>query len=200
MTALVIQRLGEPKPDGVDKGEDKSGGPRYEIPWTAGRPNGVAKVFNGKGQLLYERYFENGTLNGWEKRYADGVLQYDYEIKGGLVIGAVRAFNPDGSVSAEYRYDQNMVDGPFRVYYPGGKLQQEGNYRRGMFHGPRKYYLESGVLSTEYNYRYGDMDGEQKVFDDKGQLKNAWIYKDGQQMSGEEYADGKSVRRWTNAE
>lgn len=53
------------------------------------------------------------------------------KLEGGVPIGPMRAFRPDGTLLFEARFVDGRLQGPFRRFHPDGTIAREGTYEAG---------------------------------------------------------------------
>lgn len=121
-----------------------------------GLPDGKGKLFDAKGDLIYEGEFYGGKVHGAGKLFTSkntGIVHYK-----------------DGSYfEGKFEFINNMLEGKGKLFHPNGRLEYEGDFSRGIKHG-------IGILYRENSFRYegefknGLLHGKGKIIDPSGKI------------------------------
>lgn len=186
----------------------------YTTRWTNGQPcyegllreerrQGVGKVYDQTGELVYEGCFVGdhrhgqGRLRqqGWwyegmfvedeldgevscydEQRMLRQICHYDH----GVRTGMGKVFSEQGFLLYEGGMDAKGYYGHGIQYYPGKGTQYEGEFLHGQFHGYGQLYSEEGDLLYIGSFRHGLRDGEGKEYTTNTRLLFTGTFREGQ--------------------
>jgi hypothetical protein len=95
-----------------------------------GLPHEIIRKYDEEGNLLSERNFHHGVLEGVSKLYY-----------------------PSGELMTHWTYKHGKRHGISHGYFRNGKLKDEGFYQDDTLDGKVKMYYEDGILKTEMNFR-----------------------------------------------
>ncbi len=170
----------------------KSGGYNKE-----GKPHGVHRKFDEKGNVKSSKIFENGILSGsgivkkngqkdgdWVMFYANGKKLSEGKFKNGKKIGFWKYYYENGNLETEGEYNLNgKQDGLWKEYFVSGNLSEEINYFEGLYDGPFKAYNDSGevIIQGKYKEDYED---------------SIWVYTVGDHYEFGSYKDGLKNGEW----
>jgi antitoxin component YwqK of YwqJK toxin-antitoxin module len=119
-----------------------------------GKIGGEDYTYTGKnleyyenGNLKEEFNWENGRLNGIQKKYySDGTLKKEVNCTNGLFNGPMREFYQNKNIKAETIYINGKASTPSRTYYPNGMIKEEGPMKDGS-------YLQYDTLGNKIIYK-----------------------------------------------
>lgn len=195
--------------DGLAREFHANGQPSFDIPYRAGKVEGVVTVYNECGARTSTRTFKNDLLDGpystyydsgqlrmratlhldkldgpEEGFYPDGTLEYTTTLANGVKQGAFATYYPDKALESKGTNDKGEHEGAFAAYFANGKLREEGAYAKGKRVGTWKTYFRTGKLSVEKSYdEAGEFHGTYHDYDETGHL-----------YSDVDYAHGRATR------
>lgn len=166
--------------------------------------SGVRKQYFPNGNLYKEEAFEDNTLNGPSRLFAeDGTLVKEGAFLQGKPHGVLRQYYPNGQVEVERSFSEGVLQGPSRSYSPEGVLLSLKTFAAGELNGPFVTYHPNGKKKILASMKNGKLDGEFGTFDDQERPKmvaqyregklngRATMLKKGSPMFVAEYKDGK---------
>ena len=114
---------------------------------------GIAFSVDNDGQLLRERSFKNGILNGSHKIWhKNGQLKEEGDFKNGKENGKFKGWYKSGELEYECGFTEGVYDGLTRRWYKNGQLEYEGRFDNGKFVGVHKSYKRDGQLEKENKF------------------------------------------------
>ncbi|MBS1651086.1 MAG: hypothetical protein JSU07_03670 [Bacteroidetes bacterium] len=161
-----------------------------EIPYTNGKPNGVAKEyylpgygFPGDERLKKSSTYVNGVQEGISVAYVyikDGKEQ----LKEGVQTKAMEQYFHKDKLDREVQYFPNgkiaidgyVTTGPHKEYYNNGTNKLIANLKDGTYEGAWKEWFENGNLALEGVKKDGVWFGEVKEYFENGKLKSKVVY------------------------
>ncbi|WP_081867922.1 toxin-antitoxin system YwqK family antitoxin [Hymenobacter sp. IS2118] len=222
------QRVGlwkELRPDGTvdktyifnDKGEleglshefHANGQPAYDVPYRAGKIEGVLNIYNECGARTGARTFKAGELDGpYASYHPNGQVQVRATLRADKVDGLEEGFYQDGTPEYTTMLANGVKQGPFMTYYPDKTPQNKGTNDKDKREGAYVEYHPNGVVSEEGRYAQGKRIGTwrtnfttgklsvEKSYDEAGELHGLYHDYDeaGHHYSDTEYAHGRTVR------
>jgi len=172
--------------------------------------NGIGKIYDFRGELMFEGEYSNKKKNGKGKVYSAGRLFFEGEFKDGKRNGYGKQYNPrfsslklvyegeykDGKMNGkgkEYdRYSNIIFDGYYlkdkrwnglvKIMYKD-KLLFEGEYKNGKIWNGKGYKTNN----DEIEYEIIDGNGEYKAYE----YNFGFLYFDGNLVNGEINGNGK---------
>jgi len=148
----------------------------FEGEYLNGKKNGSGKEYYDNGNFKFDGeylngkewtgkiYDENSNITelidgkGYYKSYNNkGVLQLEYEILNGEIIGKVKNYYDNGNLQMEGQYRYNMAIGNCKKYFESGKLKYEGDYFFGRPNGKGIYYYENGQINKEGEFLFSEI-------------------------------------------
>jgi antitoxin component YwqK of YwqJK toxin-antitoxin module/Flp pilus assembly protein TadD len=195
--------------EGLAREFHANGQPSYDIPYRAGKVEGVVTAFNECGTRISTRTFKNDLLDGpyatyydngqlrlratlrnekieglEEGFYQDGTPEYTTTLANGVKQGPFFTYFPNKAVEAKGIYDKGAHEGAYTAYFSNGGLREEGKYTKGKRMGTWKTYFRNGKLSVEKTYdEAGELHGTYHDYDETGHL-----------YSDVDYAHGRATR------
>ncbi|MEN8120201.1 MAG: hypothetical protein ABFS35_07635 [Bacteroidota bacterium] len=161
----------------------KNGKTHIETTYSNDLLNGNYKFYNKHGALVESKSFNNSELDGKYNSYyeiGESTREYDVQYKGGVPIGDVIQYFPDGKKQFEVSYKEGEKHGKERRFYANGIMKSESDYVKGKFHGNYRYYNKNKVLIEEGSGIENEHTGLWKEYYHDGKLKNEYTYKNGQ--------------------
>lgn len=162
-----------------------------------GKPHGVHREYDEKGEVKSSRIYENGVITG------EGIVK-----KNGSKNGPWVLFYESGNKLAEGRFVNGKKVGSWKFYHDNGSLETEGEYSsNGKQDGLWKEYYETGNLREEINYYEGVYDGVFKAYNDSGEVviqgkykedyeDSTWVYTIGDHYEFGSYREGLKTGEW----
>ena len=160
--------------NGIKEGPERiyNENPRYlktEIPWVAGKIEGIRKTFYENGKIASETPYVKGKAHGVAKSFsADGKVMRECTLKKGLRDGKLTDYWPEtGKSRRSIHYKMGKVTGVVRQYHDNGQLKSEVSFRNDAMHGEEKRFERDGkpaksrywlngnfVTKTEFELKY----------------------------------------------
>lgn len=166
--------------------------------------DGESRVWDQKGNLLAELFYEKGKLEKEALYYhSNGRLAKTIPYKNDVIDGETRIYDPDGNYIGGTSYVNGLKEG--RSFFSGDKnsAKREEIYEKGLLisgkyfdfssqlsreiengRGIRPFY-EDGFLAKEVEYRDGRPEGVVKTYRKNGDVESCYQIVDGQKQ-GEE--------------
>ena len=133
----------------------------YKLEKTGEPLDGAYKVALGEG-AYYEVTFENGRMNSSYKSYSpQGNLMAEKNFKKGVLDGKSIFYNDEGKEKELRTYKEGKLEGISKEYTSDGKLRTELSYKAGKPNGEWKYYDSEGKPRKIENYKDGKLHGKQ---------------------------------------
>ena len=162
-----------------------------------GKPHGVHREYDEKGNVKSSNIYNNGILLGsgivkkngykqgyWCFYYPSGGKQSEGDYKNNKKIGKWSYFYENGLLESEGFYSINgKQDSLWREYYSNGYVYEEINYFEGLYHGLYKAFDDSGRVIIQGVFKDNYEDGE-------------WFYINGSFSQKGNYRDGEKVGEW----
>ena len=154
--------------------------------WITYDKNGVIRFINnykdGKKYGLQKSYYDNGTLDLFERNITLGVCVY-------------KKYYQNGQLLQEGETKDDVEVGDFKLWYENGQLCQIGSFKDGKEDGEWKYYYENGNLELKGHFKNGFPNGgENKTWYECGQLKSEEVWENGVVISQKCWdEDGKEI-------
>ncbi len=167
--------------------------------------DGESQVWNPKGDLIAELFYEKGKLEREALYYhANGRLAKTIPYKNDVIHGEKRIYDGEGNYVGGTHYVDGSREG--RAFFLGDKNspKREEVYEKGLLmsgkyfdfsgvltheivsgKGIRPFY-EEGCLSMEHEYIDGRLEGEVKIYRKNGDIESVYHIVDGQKQ-GEEF-------------
>ncbi|MFQ5450271.1 MAG: hypothetical protein ACE5E9_06550 [Nitrospinaceae bacterium] len=135
-----------------------------------GLPHKIIRKYNKNGQLISEKNYNHGQLEGMSKLYyPNGQLMTVWSYRDGQREGPSRGYYQNGKLKDKGFYKEDKLDGPVQLYYRNGRVKAEMNFKKGRQEGASKTYTQEGNLEFIYTYRKGRLINR-KTFDSQGKL------------------------------
>ena len=133
--------------------------------------NGIGKIYDCFGELLFEGEYSNKKKNGKGKEYFFGKLLFEGEFKNGKRNGYGKQYHPLNyglMLSYEGEYKDGEKNGKGKEYEPNSNLVFDGYYLKGKrWNGLVKFkYKDKDKLFFEGEYKNG------KIWNGKGYKKD----------------------------
>ncbi len=166
-----------------------------------------ATVFDEKGNLLAEFFYDKGVLNSPALHYHPcGTLQRRVPYVNGAIHGTVEVFDEDGSLLANTTYQMGLKEGPSFAYWNKDTPQQEEVYEKDLLQNG-SYFNKNGecvsrvekgngfqavfdkfegFVAELHEFRQGKPEGIVRVFSKPGKLNLIYHEKEGMKH-GEEW-------------
>ena len=131
---------------------------RGEVPWKAGKMEGVRKTFFASGQLEAETEYAGGVANGFTRTYDEtGNLAREGTMKQGKRDGKMTDYWEGARQPKRVAHFQNgKAEGRLTEYYLSGNLKREASLKDDSLHGVEKQYEEDGKASLTRYWLNGD--------------------------------------------
>ena len=195
--------------EGVSHEFHPNGQPSYDVPYRAGKVEGVVVAYNECGTRISTRSFKAGNLEGpyasyydtgqlrmranlkgdkvdglEEGFYQDGTPEYTTMLANGVKQGAFNTYYPNKALERKGANDKDLHEGPYTEYFADGTLREEGKFAKGKRVGIWKTYFQNGKLSVEKTYdEAGEFHGIYHDYDETGHL-----------FADVDYAHGRATR------
>jgi uncharacterized protein len=127
------------------------------------------------GELMYQLFFDEGTLIGYTYKGKDGKLVPTVSVKNGA--GSVNAFYENGQSVGTVTYENSRLNGLFKLFHSNGKLMHEETMSYNNTEGVYKTFYENGAVRIETSYSMDNLNGPYKKYDVKGQYIEDGIHK-----------------------
>lgn len=154
--------------DGPEKIFGQAGGKlmlRTEVPWKAGKIEGVRKNFHTNGNVANET------------PYADGVEQ-----------GEAKSFDEKGAITRTVKYEKGKRVGEMTDYWPGAdKKQRVVPYADGKITGVVKEFYLDGKIKTESPFKDDRKHGVEKSYDTSGAVVSTNYWLNGEKVTKEAF-------------
>ena len=126
---------------------------RTEIPWKAGKIDGVRKNFHTNGSVANETPYADGVEQGEAKSYDEkGVITRTVKYEKGKRVGDMTDYWPGTDKKQRVvPYADGKIAGVVKEFYLDGKVKTESPFKDDRKHGVEKSYDASGaVVATNY--------------------------------------------------
>jgi antitoxin component YwqK of YwqJK toxin-antitoxin module len=135
--------------------------------------NGLWQSFYPNGNLMEERLYVNGKLNGVRLLYnEDGILEIEEHYENDQFNGLYIAYFNTGGIRVRGQYKNNQMTGEWCYFYENGTIKELVTFENNMENGPFKEYYPNGSLKAKGNYLEGDHEhGKLELFDSTGVLE-----------------------------
>ncbi|GJL79124.1 MAG: hypothetical protein NPINA01_21130 [Nitrospinaceae bacterium] len=135
-----------------------------------GLPHNTIRKFDEKGNIVSERNFHHGVLEGVSKMYySSGELMTHWVYKKGKRHGVGIGYFRNGKIKDEGFYKDDKLDGLVKMYYEDGTPKTEMNFKEDRQEGTTRTYTKEGKLEFIYTHRKGRLINRKK-FDADGKL------------------------------
>lgn len=104
------------------------------------------------------------------RKYHQGKLQAEYELKDGIKNGTGKCYYENGKLSTTCNYTNGLKEGVEKKFYFDGKLYRTREFSNGKMNGTEKRFYENGVLMTEMEYKNGMPSTGLKEYTNTGDL------------------------------
>lgn len=136
-----------------------------------GLPHQIIRKYDEAGNLLSERNFHHGVLEGVSKLYY-----------------------PSGELMTHWTYKNGKRDGVSLGYFRNGKLKDKGFYKDDKLDGEVKMYYEDGTLKTEMNFKDDRQEGQTKTYSRDGKLEFIYTHRKGRLINRKKFdPEGKII-------
>ena len=124
--------------------------------------HGVHRKWHTNGQLILERFYDQGRLHGLLREwYSDGSPKREIAYSNGIYAGTYRRWYTNGQLEIDAKYREHRRSGLYREWYRIGRPRLEYNYApEGVFEGPQRIWRSSGHPRREFVYRGGTLIGK----------------------------------------
>lgn len=140
-----------------------------------GKPEGVRREYNEKGEVEKSFIFRNGRIVG------EGVFT-----DAGQRQGNWKEYYSDGKLKAIGAYTDDKKEGTWKFYYRNGQLEQVGKFTDNQPDSLWRWYYSSGKLLREEHFFNAQPDGLYSEYDQQGNL-----------ITTGDYLEGKKEGFWT---
>ena len=123
-----------------------------------GKPTGIWRVINKKGNLITEIPFENGLIHGTIKNYS-----WAYPDK--WAYSELYESSPNKKtkyLESSYSFQNGIENGPWIDYDWNGAIIKYETYKDGYLEGPA--YERNLLAHTDLNFHYGKLDGYVRTY------------------------------------
>ncbi len=129
-----------------------------EVSWKNGKMHGLRKVFFPSSKIRSETKYVNGVADGLARIWdAKGNLLSTCTMKNGKRQGETVEYWPGSKQPARsISYQNGVTHGLVREYYRNGKLKRERAFRLEMAHGEDRIFNEKGVVIHKRYWFDGD--------------------------------------------
>jgi len=150
---------------------------------------GVYTVFySGDKQLFSEDFYKDGRKEGLSKVYHEnGQLMMERPFQHGKLDGSVSVYSPEGKLYSQTGYVDGVIEGMEVYYFENGHVAVENPYKGGELNGVSKVHHEQGGLYGEYSYVNGLQSGVSREYDEGGSLLSEW-HSENDHMHGEAFS------------
>jgi antitoxin component YwqK of YwqJK toxin-antitoxin module len=134
---------------------------------------GKWQTFFPNGNLLEERLYENGKLNGVRLLYNEsGGLEIEEHYVNDQFHGPYLAYFKNGEIRVKGQYINNEMVGEWSYYYENGSLKETVTFENNMENGPFEEFYPDGTVKAKGTYLEGDHEhGKLELFDSTGVLE-----------------------------
>ncbi len=144
--------------------------------------HGLFRVWSEDGQLLQEKNFLHGELDGEQHEYyANGRMKLSHRYVAGKQDGMQQEWFENGKASLAVCYKDGQLDGPQKRWYEDGQLQEEASYQNGVQHGIQRQWYDNGHLRIEKPMTQGQLNGTLRSWSPTGQIVFEKSYRDGKE-------------------
>jgi len=147
------------------------------LEYCEGKPEGLIKVFDGKGFLESSYQLSKGEKEGEEIIYYPGKTQPKVTLSWhqDQISGIVKTYYESGALQSQKTYSMNKKNGPSTVFYEEGSLMMVENYHQDKL-SEGQYYKknDSYPMST-----IEGGSGTATFFDEWGNIKQEILYEKG---------------------
>jgi len=114
----------------------------------AGEYEGLQKTYGEDGSPESEETWSAGKLNGVVRLWENKILTRELWYKDGRLDGNLKIWWPNGKPKAEMAFQDGRPNGMVRNYDDAGVILQEGEYFKGAKNGKQRLF-EKGVMIHE---------------------------------------------------
>ena len=128
----------------------------YIGPLIDGLPNNRGKIYDEKGNLIYEGEMINGRKEGYGKRYYDNGY-YIGQFSNDLKSGKGKYFFNNGEIY-EGEFDNDLLEGYGKYIYKNGNYYV-GSFSKNLKHGKGKQFYKDGNLQSDIDFNNDKLEG-----------------------------------------
>ena len=154
--------------------------------------HGITKSFHPNGQILVERSFKDGVLDGTEIHYSEiGEKEKRLIFKDGYLINKAVYFT-NGTIKEEAEIKtietkapnlklgtskEFVLNGAQKFYYINGKISRQINWLEGKKNGLETFWYKSGQRRQELTWKLGKKDGIESCWFENGKQESItnWV-------------------------
>ncbi|MBK9128168.1 MAG: toxin-antitoxin system YwqK family antitoxin [Phycisphaerales bacterium] len=141
---------------------------------------GYEREWNAKGQLVAERHYAHGQLNGIERIwFENGVLNVEQTYRDGVLEGPYTRWYDDGKIATRGAMCGGRECGVWEMWYNTGEYLAKVTRDNGMNNGPTQRWNHMGFLEVDGQYVAGEREGEWRYFDAAGNLTRIEVWEHG---------------------
>jgi len=131
----------------VDTEYYENGQKKFEIPYTKGKINGIAKWWYPDGKLQQLIEYSDGKKDGKQMRwYNHGIKEAETGYRNDKKNGLEMEWNRTGYKIREQQFRNDTLDGIVREFYENQQLKFEGYHKNGLWHGQWIYWDDLGYV------------------------------------------------------
>jgi antitoxin component YwqK of YwqJK toxin-antitoxin module len=169
-----------------NNGADENSPKRIAGKMLNGKPEGLWKVFDRKGKVLWEIPFTNGMVNGTviqnETIYPMSAQDREMAMyEGGYAEGSFPK-KETHYLSYTTEYKNGLKNGPFEERTANGVLSIGGSFLNGKKDGTWEFYEYQGILEKRISYKADSLDGAYLVFTLNGDTLTSGNYANGKKQ------------------
>ena len=112
------------------------------------------------------------------KKYDNGSIKTEAEVKDGIPHGILKNYTPDGYLESVYTMRDGKREGPSVHYYVNGQLKLRVKYVSNRREGLAEMFYKSGEIYRRMNYKDGKLQGIRKTYYKDGSIMGEAPYKD----------------------
>lgn len=163
--------------------------------------NKYTSCINSQPEDGYERYYQNGKLNGMctvysrydesklsecmyldDKKHGEEILYKPFKLISNYITGILNGlqikYYPQGNKERETNFVNGAKHGKETLYYPNNTKQSEVEYINGLKHELEIQWYENGRYKSKINYNNGKKHGKYQLWKEDGSLLQSTFYED----------------------
>jgi antitoxin component YwqK of YwqJK toxin-antitoxin module len=175
------------KPVGLMKRYDEKGNLTATMDYYPGTDRCFAKMFSDRGKVIATGVYESQKKDSvWIYLRSDSSVSMVETYKMGVLSGPTENYYPSGNISQQMYYSSGQKEGSWIRFFESGDTMMSATHRDGMLHGEYLSYYPGGQVSISGSYQRDLKDGEWSYFSEEGEVVSVIKYDQGDVLNPEE--------------